>query len=101
MFVIQSVVVAGIPPGVLAIVLGVIVMVVAIVIGLPLVRLVGKRLERGKPVAQPALRDAEIEALRHSVERLSIEVERVSEGQRWMLREAGAGSRSREQPDAG
>lgn len=90
----------GIPPGVLVIVLAFLAMVVMIAVGIPLTRAMARRLEQDKPDAGSAIRGSEIDALRDSVDRLSIEVERIAEGQRWMLREAAESSESRGGPDA-
>lgn len=95
-----DVVITGLPPGVMAVVIGFIAMIVLSVMGFPLVRALGRRLERGKPAKQSALGNPEVESLRRSVDRLSVEVERVAEGQRWMLREAGEASEAPNGSDA-
>lgn len=61
------------------------VMFAAIIIALPIMRAIGKRIERGAPapVAIPAQMQAQIEHLMQSVDAISIEVERISEGQRF------------------
>ncbi len=56
-----------------------------IVIGLPLVRAIARRVERGAPQAAqiPPQMQAQMEHLTQSIDAIAIEVERISEGQRF------------------
>ena len=57
----------------------------AIIIGLPLMRAFARRIERGTPVAAPIpaeVRD-QLQQIAQSVDAIAIEVERISEGQRF------------------
>lgn len=56
-----------------------------IIIGLPLVRAIARRVERGaqKPAQIPQQMQAQMEHLMQSVDAIAIEVERISEGQRF------------------
>lgn len=75
-----------VPDGVITISLGFFVMIVMIVVGLPVARAVGRRLERSTPTSiAPEFRQ-ELHTLRESVDQLSVDVERVAEGQRWMTK---------------
>lgn len=76
---------ADIPPRVKDVSIAFFVMFAAIIIGLPIMRAIGKRIERGAPVpAQiPAETQAQIQHLMQSVDAIAIEVERISEGQRF------------------
>jgi hypothetical protein len=76
---------ADIPPRAKDVSIAFIVMFAAIIIGLPIMRAIGKRIERGAPVpAQiPAETQAQIQHLMQSVDAIAIEVERISEGQRF------------------
>ena len=74
-----------IPPEAENIAFGFFIMFAAIVIGYPLMRAIAKRIERGTP--QPAqipndLRQ-QLQQLSASVDAIAIEVERISEGQRY------------------
>jgi hypothetical protein len=76
---------ADIPPRVKDVSIAFFVMFAAVIIGLPIMRAIGKRIERGAPVpAQiPAETQAQIQHLMQSVDAIAIEVERISEGQRF------------------
>jgi hypothetical protein len=67
---------------------GFLAMLVIIILGLPIVRAITRRMDRA-PVAPvlPQSQQEQIKALRESVDRLAVEVERVSEGQRWLTRQ--------------
>ena len=56
-----------------------------VIIGLPLVRAIARRVERGaqKPAQIPQQMQAQMEHLMQSVDAIAIEVERISEGQRF------------------
>ena len=56
-----------------------------IIVGFPIMRAIGKRIERGAPtpVAIPAEMQAQMQHLMQSVDAIAIEVERISEGQRF------------------
>jgi hypothetical protein len=56
-----------------------------VIIGLPLVRAIARRVERGaaKPAQIPRQMQAQMEHLMQSVDAIAIEVERISEGQRF------------------
>jgi hypothetical protein len=74
-----------IPPEAESIAIGFFIMVAAIIIGYPLMRAIAKRIERGAP--QPAqipndVRD-QLQQISASVDAIAIEVERISEGQRF------------------
>jgi hypothetical protein len=73
------------PPRVKDVSIAFIVMFAAIIIALPIMRAIGKRIERGAPtpVAIPAQMQAQMEHLMQSVDAIAIEVERISEGQRF------------------
>ncbi len=74
-----------IPPQVEAISIAFFVMIAAIVIGLPIMRALARRIDRGtpKPAALPAEMRAHLDQISHSVDAIAIEVERISEGQRF------------------
>ena len=74
-----------IPPRVKDVSIAFFVMFAAVIIGLPIMRAIGKRIERGAPArAQiPAEMQAQIQHLMQSVDAIAIEVERISEGQRF------------------
>lgn len=72
-------------------------MVAAIALGVPLIRLVGRRLERPPPPAAPPALSADatarLERIEQAVDSIAIEMERVSEAQRFaakLLAEASA-----------
>ena len=60
-------------------------MIAVIVIGLPIVRAISRRIERGTPVAGPIPVEVKNQLLQisQSVDAIAIEVERISEGQRF------------------
>ena len=60
-------------------------MVAVIVIGLPIVRAIARRIEKGTPVAAPIPVEVKNQLLQisQSVDAIAIEVERISEGQRF------------------
>lgn len=74
-----------IPPQVESISIAFFIMIAAIVIGWPLMRAFARRIERGTPVAAPLppeVRD-QLQQISQSVDAIAIEVERISEGQRF------------------
>lgn len=78
----------GIPPQVVDIAMGFFVMCAVIVIGWPLARAFGRRLERKDAVPasiSPAVTE-QLQRIEQAVEAMSIEVERISESQRFMAR---------------
>lgn len=74
-----------IPPQVETISIAFFVTIAAIIIGLPIMRAIARRIERGTPVAPPMPREVseKLQQITHSVEAIAIEVERISEGQRF------------------
>jgi hypothetical protein len=62
-------------------------MVIALAIGIPLVRALAKRWER-EPMASriPPEVGSRLERIEHAVEAIAVEVERISEGQRFTTR---------------
>ncbi|MEO5590234.1 MAG: hypothetical protein ABIS03_11660 [Gemmatimonadaceae bacterium] len=74
-----------IPPQVATISIAFFVTIAAIIIGLPIMRAIARRIERGTPVAPPMPREVseQLQQISHSVEAIAIEVERISEGQRF------------------
>jgi hypothetical protein len=73
-----------IPPRVKDVSIAFFVMLAAVIIGLPLMRAIARRIERGTPqVAMPPEVQGQIQHLMQSVDAISIEVERISEGQRF------------------
>ena len=67
---------------------GFFVMLAIIVVGFPLARAFGKRIERRgetTPAISPALTD-QLQRIEHAVESMAIEVERISESQRFMVK---------------
>jgi hypothetical protein len=71
----------GIPPSVQSVIESVLVAAVAIALGLPLIRLWARRMENRHATA-PA-NDPRLERLEQAVDAVAIEVERISEGQRY------------------
>jgi len=74
-----------IPPQAESISIAFFVAVAAVIIGLPLMRAIARRIERGTPVAAPIpaeLRE-QLQQISQSVDAIAIEVERISEGQRF------------------
>ncbi len=77
----------AIPPQVFDIVLFFFITVAVIIIGLPIARALGRRLDR-KPYKQsldPGV-TAQLQRIENTVESMSIEIERISEAQRYMAR---------------
>lgn len=75
------------PPQVFDIVIFFFITMAVIIIGLPIARAIGRRLDR-KPYKQavdPAL-TAQLQRIENTVESMSIEIERISEAQRYMAR---------------
>lgn len=74
-----------IPPQAETISIAFFIMVAAVIIGYPLMRAFARRIERGTPVAAPIpaeVRD-QLQQISQSVDAIAIEVERISEGQRF------------------
>jgi hypothetical protein len=74
-----------IPPQAETISIAFFIMFAVIIIGYPLMRAFAKRIERGAPIAapiSPELRD-QLQHISQSVEAIAIEVERISEAQRF------------------
>ena len=82
-----------IPPQAESIAIAFFIMVAAVIIGLPIMRAIGRRIERGAPPpAVPKEVQDQLQHLTQSVDAIAIEVERISEGQRFttkMLSERG------------
>lgn len=76
-----------IPPQVEPIAISFFVMIAAIIIGLPVMRAWARRIDRGTstPSVSPEVRD-QLRHLSQSVDAIAIEVERISEGQRFAAR---------------
>ena len=76
---------ADIPPRVKDVSIAFFVMLAVIIVGFPIMRAIGKRIERGAPapMAVPAEMQAQMQHLMQSVDAIAIEVERISEGQRF------------------
>jgi len=74
-----------IPPRVKDVSIAFFVMCAVIIVGFPIMRAIGKRIERGAPVplSVPAEMQAQMQHLMQSVDAIAIEVERISEGQRF------------------
>jgi len=74
-----------IPPRVKEVSIAFFVTCAVIIVGFPIMRAIGKRIERGAPtpVAIPAEMQAQMQHLMQSVDAIAIEVERISEGQRF------------------
>ena len=74
-----------IPPRAKDVSIAFIVMFAFIIVGLPIMRAIGKRIERGAPAPTQIPREmqAQMEHLAQSVDAIAIEVERISEGQRF------------------
>lgn len=84
----------GIPPQAVDIAMGFFTMCAVIVIGWPLARAFGRRMERRSDVPaaiNPAVTD-QLQRIEQAVEAMSIEVERISESQRFMARLQSAAS---------
>ncbi len=76
---------ADIPPRVKDVSIAFFVTCAVIIVGFPIMRAIGKRIERGAPVpvAIPQEMQAQMQHLMQSVDAIAIEVERISEGQRF------------------
>ncbi len=75
------------PPGAVDLGIAFFVMVAVIVIGLGLLRVLGRRFEgRPQPAAISSEMAAQLQRIEHAVESMAIEVERISEAQRFMAR---------------
>jgi len=76
-----------IPPQAVDISIAFFIMIAVIVVGFPIARAIARRLDR-KPVSSPV--DAglatQLQRIEHTVESMSIEIERISEAQRYMAR---------------
>jgi hypothetical protein len=74
-----------IPPRIKDVSVAFFIMCATIIIGWPIMRAIGKRIERGAPapMAVPAEMQAQMQHLMQSVDAIAIEVERISEGQRF------------------
>jgi small-conductance mechanosensitive channel len=74
----------AIPPEAESISIAFFMTVAAIIIGWPIMRAIGKRIERGTPApAVPQEVRDQLQQLNQAVEAIAIEVERISEGQRY------------------
>lgn len=73
------------PPRVENIAISFFIMIAVIAIGLPLMRAIARRIERGTPVAPLLPREVsdQLQHITQSVDAIAIEVERISEGQRF------------------
>jgi len=76
---------ADIPPRVKDVSIAFFVTCAVIIVGFPIMRAIGRRIERAAPVpaAIPAEMQAQMQHLMQSVDAIAIEVERISEGQRF------------------
>lgn len=74
-----------IPPQVEPISIAFFAMIAVIVVGLPLMRAIARRIDRGTPVAATIPREVrdQLQQISQSVDAIAIEVERISEGQRF------------------
>lgn len=74
-----------IPPQAVTISIAFFVVIGAVIIGLPLMRAIARRIERGTPQPAQMPNDVrqQIQQISASVEAIAIEVERISEGQRF------------------
>ncbi|HEY8166997.1 MAG TPA: hypothetical protein VIF83_15715 [Gemmatimonadaceae bacterium] len=76
---------ADIPPRAQEVAIAFFVVMAICIIGYPIMRAIGKRIERAAPAPMqvPAELQAQIQQLVQSVDAIAIEVERISEGQRF------------------
>jgi hypothetical protein len=76
-----------IPPQAVDVAIGFFIMCAVMIIGWPLARAFGKRIERGGPAAavSPAVSE-QLQRIEHTVEAMAIEVERISEAQRYLAK---------------
>lgn len=74
-----------IPPQAVDISIAFFIMVAVIIVGYPIMRAIGRRIEGGAPVPQPLPGDVrnQLQHIAQSVDAIAIEVERISEGQRF------------------
>ncbi len=74
-----------IPPQAVDISIAFFIMVAAIIVGYPIMRAIGRRIEGGAPAPQPLPGDVrnQLQHIAQSVDAIAIEVERISEGQRF------------------
>jgi hypothetical protein len=81
-----------IPPQAVDIAIGFFVMCAVMVVGWPLARAFGRRLERGgSNVEVPAGMQEQLQRIEQAVDAMSIEIERISESQRFLAKlQAGA-----------
>lgn len=77
----------NVPPQAFDLVLAFFMMIAFISVGTPLAKAFGRKVER-RPVAAPANPElaAQLQRIEHAVEAMAIEVERISEAQRYMAR---------------
>jgi hypothetical protein len=89
-----------IPPQVETISIAFFVTIAAIIIGLPLMRAIARRIERGTPVAAPIPVEIkeQLQQISQSVDAIAIEVERISEGQRFTTKMLADRSREAGEP---
>ena len=82
---VQTIRIPEIPPQVEPISIAFFAMIAIIVVGLPIMRAIARRIDRGTPVAAPIPRavSEQLQQISHSVDAIAIEVERISEGQRF------------------
>jgi hypothetical protein len=72
------------PPQIVDMAMGFFTMVVVIALGIPIIRMFSRRLERGPAnPAVPAELTQRLERIEQGVEAMAIEIERISEGQRF------------------
>lgn len=92
-----------IPPGAENISIAFIVMVAAVIIGLPIMRAIARRIERGTPVAAPIPVEVrnQLEQISQSVDAIALEVERISEGQRFTTKMLAERTREGQQDRVG
>ncbi|MFN2602039.1 MAG: hypothetical protein ABR582_04685 [Gemmatimonadaceae bacterium] len=76
------------PPRVKDVSIAFFVTLAVIIIGLPIVRAIARRVERGapRPAQIPQQMQAQMEHLMQSIDAIAIEVERISEGQRFQAK---------------
>jgi len=74
-----------IPPQAVDISIAFMITVAMIIVGYPIMRAIGRRIERGAPVQQTVPGDIrnQLQQISQSVDAIAIEVERISEGQRF------------------
>ena len=74
-----------IPPEVESISIAFFITIAVIIVGLPLMRAIARRIDRGTPVAGPIPVEVrnQLQQISQSVDAIAIEVERISEGQRF------------------